>query len=224
MILHIQNLIDTATLSVIRDKLTAETFADGRESAGWAAKEVKQNQQLRAPHPLIDFVLGRLQKHEVLQQAARPAEFVNTMINRYQPGQSYGTHMDDALMTKRSGDSARPIRTDISFTLGLTPLADYEGGELVIEDSSGERSWRLDEGELLLYPSHFLHRVNAVTSGTRHAMVGWIESMLPDVQEREICFDLFQALQHEFQTHGKSVQFDRLSKSYNNLLRRWAKR
>ncbi|MFC0445079.1 Fe2+-dependent dioxygenase [Pseudidiomarina halophila] len=224
MILHIQNVIDPATLSVILDKLTAETFADGRESAGWAAKEVKKNQQLRAPHPLIELALARLKKHELVQQAARPAQFVNTMINRYERGQSYGSHMDDALMIKRDERGESYVRTDISFTLGLTGLSDYEGGELVIEDSSGERAWRLDAGDLLLYPSHFLHRVNPVTAGARVAMVGWIESLLPEAQQREICFELFQALQHEFKTQGKSAQFDVLSKTYNNLLRRWVKR
>ncbi|CAB0150217.1 PKHD-type hydroxylase [Pseudidiomarina piscicola] len=224
MILHIKQVIDTGTLSVIQDKLGSASFANGRESAGWAAQGVKDNEQLRAPHPLIELLLKRLQQHEMVQQAARPLQFVNTMINRYQPGQSYGTHMDDALMFARDSGVAISTRTDLSFTLGLTPLADYEGGELVIEDSSGERSWRIDAGDLLLYPSSFLHRVNPVSAGTRTAMVGWIESLLREPQQREICFDLFQSLQYEFNAHGKTSQFDQLSKTYNNLLRRWAKR
>ncbi|RUO62151.1 Fe2+-dependent dioxygenase [Pseudidiomarina insulisalsae] len=216
MILHIEQVIDPGTLSVIREKLAQESFSDGTESAGWAARQVKNNQQLRAPHPLIELLQKRLAGHEVVKLAARPAQFVNVMINRYDIDQSYGTHMDDALMGQ--------VRTDMSFTLGLTPLSDYEGGELVIEDSSGERSWRLDAGDVLLYPTQFLHRVNAVTAGSRVAMVGWIESLLREPQQREICFDLYQAMRSEFDKHGKSANFDLLSKTYNNLLRRWSKR
>lgn len=216
MILHIENVIDRGTLSVIRDKLTQEQFTSGAESAGWAAKQVKNNQQIRAPHPLIELLHKRLEQHELFKVAARPAHFVNVMINRYDQGQAYGTHMDDALMGT--------TRTDMSFTLGLTPLSDYEGGELVIEDSSGERAWRLEQGDVLLYPTQFLHRVNPVSKGSRIAMVGWIESLLREPQQREICFELYTAMRHEFEQQGKSAQFDVLSKTYNNLLRRWAKR
>lgn len=216
MILHIENVIDRGTLSVIRDKLAQEQFTSGLESAGRAAKQVKNNQQIRAPHPLIELLHKRLEQHELVKVAARPQQFVNVMLNRYDAGQAYGTHMDDALMGG--------TRTDMSFTLGLTPLAEYEGGELVIEDSSGERAWRLNEGDVLLYPTQFLHRVNAVTRGSRIAMVGWIESLLREPQQREMSFDLYTAMRHEFEQHGKSEQFDRLSKTYNNLLRRWAKR
>ncbi|KFZ29976.1 nuclease PIN [Pseudidiomarina atlantica] len=216
MILHIQQVIDPGTLSAIADKLAAVNFADGRESAGWAAKQVKNNQQLRAPHPVIELLLNRVKQHSLVQQAARPAQFVNTMINRYDVGQCYGTHMDDALMGQ--------VRTDLSFTLSLTDTQAYDGGELVIEDATGERSWRLAAGDMLLYPTQYLHRVEAVTKGSRIALVGWIESLLREPQQREICFDLQQAMQHEFATHGKSAQFDVLSKTYNNLLRRWVKR
>lgn len=216
MILHIENVIDRGTLSVIRDKLAQAQFTSGLESAGWAAKQVKNNQQIRAPHPLIELLHKRLEQHELFKVAARPADFVNVMINRYDQGQAYGTHMDDALMGN--------TRTDLSFTLGLTPLNEYEGGELVIEDSSGERAWRLEQGDVLLYPTQFLHRVNAVTKGSRIALVGWVESLLREPQQREICFDLYTAMRQEFEQHGKSAQFDLLSKTYNNLLRRWAKR
>ncbi|WP_258806653.1 Fe2+-dependent dioxygenase [Pseudidiomarina sp. CB1] len=216
MILHIENVIDRGTLSVIRDKLAKAQFTSGLESAGWAAKQVKNNQQIRAPHPLIDLLHKRLEQHELVKVAARPAKFVNVMINRYDQEQAYGTHMDDALM----GDT----RTDLSFTLGITPLSDYEGGELVIEDSSGERSWRLEQGDVLLYPTQFLHRVNPVSKGSRIAMVGWIESALREPQQREMCLDLYTAMRQEFEQHGKTAQFDLLSKTYNNLLRRWAKR
>lgn len=216
MILHIENVIDRGTLSVIRDKLAQEQFTSGLESAGWAAKQVKNNQQIRAPHPLIELLQKRLEQHELIKVVARPQNFVNVMLNRYDEGQAYGTHMDDALMGG--------TRTDLSFTLGLTPLDQYEGGELVIEDSSGERAWRLGEGDVVLYPTQFLHRVNAVTSGSRIALVGWIESLLREPQQREVSFDLYTAMRHEFEQHGKTAQFDRISKTYNNLLRRWAKR
>lgn len=217
MILHIQNAIDAGTLDAILESLQKELFSSGQETAGRAAKVVKNNRQLRLqgdkPAPL-KLLLQNLQKHPLLNNAAFPRQFVNVMVNQYQTGMEYGLHVDDALMGH--------VRTDISFTLGLSEIDSFEGGELVLEDTTGERSWKLDQGDLLIYPSHYLHRVNAVSKGERLAMVGWIQSHVRDSGQREILFDLKCALSDEFEQHGKTEQYDRLSKSYNNLLRRWA--
>jgi len=163
-------------------------------TAGWAAKDVKNNQQLagKKSQAATEVLLDRLQQNSLVQSVMRPKQVARVSINRYQPGDYYGTHMDDSLMNG--------VRTDISFTLGLSPLSDFEGGELVIEDTSGERSWRLGQGDILMYPSHYLHRVN---SG-------------------ELLFDLEQSLKAEFDANGKSENFDRLTKIFHNLLREWA--
>jgi PKHD-type hydroxylase len=217
MILHIQNAIETGTLSAITESLQAELFTDGQETAGRAAKVVKNNRQLRLqgdkPAGLL-MLLNQLKKNPVFNSATFSKQFVNVMVNQYQENMEYGLHVDDALMGH--------VRTDISFTLGLSPIDSFEGGELVIEDTTGERSWKLGKGDVLVYPSHYLHRVNAIRTGERLAMVGWIQSHVRSAEQRELLFDLKCSMSEEFEQRGKTQQYDRLSKSYNNLLRRWA--
>lgn len=216
MILHLQQVIDSDTIDAVKQKLAPQTFSAGTLTAGWAAKPLKNNQQLektKAADAVIQLLLKRLRAAPGVESALRPKQFARVMINRYTKGEFYGLHMDDALM---SG-----TRTDISFTLGLTALTDYQGGELTIDDSSGQRSWRLDAGDLLIYPSHYLHQVEPVTAGERLAMVGWVQSFIRDPQQREILFELQTAVSTEHQTNGHSEQFFRLTKSYQNLLRRW---
>ncbi|WP_223670184.1 Fe2+-dependent dioxygenase [Kangiella shandongensis] len=217
MILHLENAIDSGTLGALIEAIQNEDFTDGVETAGRAAQAVKLNRQLRlqgGQPTALRLLLEHLQQNPLLNSAALPKTFTNVMVNQYQTGMEYGLHMDDALMGH--------ARTDISFTLGLTDVEQFEGGELVLEDTTGERSWKLGRGELLLYPSHYLHRVNPVRNGERLAMVGWIQSHIRDSQQREILFDLKCSMSEEFEQRGKTGQYDRLSKSYNNLLRRWA--
>jgi PKHD-type hydroxylase len=128
----------------------------------------------------------------------------------------YGTHVDEALINNQ--------RTDISFTLFLSENTQYQGGELVLEDSSGERSWKLDAGDLLVYPSTYLHRVNEVNDGERLVIVGWLTSRVREPNQREILFDMEQSLREEFNLNGKTEQYDRLSRVRNNLLRQWLDR
>ena len=135
------------------------------------------------------------------------------LINRYTSTMSYGSHVDDSLMQGQ--------RTDLSFTLGLTPLSNYQGGELVLEDTSGERVWKLGAGELLLYPSSYLHRVEPVVAGTRLAAVGWVRSFIRHPYQREMLFDLDTAMREEFDSRGKTAQFDRISRTRTNLQRLW---
>src|SRR5690606_2195650 len=126
---------------------------------------------------------------------------------------SYGTHVDEALIDGQ--------RTDISFTLFLSSVESYQGGELVLEDSAGERAWKLDAGDVLLYPATFLHRVNEVTEGERLVVVGWITSRISAADRRELMFELEQSLREEFTSRGKTAQYDRLARLRNNLLREW---
>jgi PKHD-type hydroxylase len=148
------------------------------------------------------------------ERAARPKAIVRLLISRYEPGMAYGTHVDDALMGG--------MRTDLSFTLFLCEPESYEGGALVMDDAYGEREVRLPAGELILYASTALHRVEPVTSGVRLAAVGWVRSFVRDSSRREVLFDLETALRGVHETAGKTPLFDLLAKTRTNLLRMWA--
>jgi PKHD-type hydroxylase len=136
------------------------------------------------------------------------------ILSRYRTGQTYGLHVDDALM--------QGLRTDLSFTLFLSDPETYDGGALIIEDAFEARAIKPAAGDLFLYPATTLHRVEPVTSGQRLAVVGWVQSLVRDPGQRDILFDVDQAVEYTFTTEGKSPQFDRLSKTRSNLLRLWA--
>ena len=165
---------------------------------------------------ILKLVEQRLLANDLFVQSTYPQQFVRLLISRYQSGMRYGTHVDEALINNQ--------RTDISFTLFLSDQTQYQGGELVLEDSSGERSWKLDAGDLLLYPSTYLHRVNEVNDGERLVIVGWVTSRIRNPNRREILFDMEQSLRQEFNQNGKTEQYDRLSRVRNNLLRQWLDR
>jgi PKHD-type hydroxylase len=217
MLLRIGGILSAHELGAIIRALEQAGFDDGRRTAGWHAREVKRNEQA-APSPAVDAALAKVREallaHEVFMAAARPKSFVKLLASRYAPGMAYGTHVDDALMEGQ--------RTDLSFTLFLSDPASYDGGALVIDDAFENRSIRLDAGELILYPSGALHRVEPVTRGTRLAIVGWLRSYLRDPEQREILFDVELALREVFERDGKSGLFDRLVKTRTNLMRLWA--
>lgn len=213
----IDDLFAAEELAAIQDVLADPAlYEDGRLTAGWHARAVKQNLQARAG-ALADGVLAKIEaalmKHEVFVAAVRPKRLVKLLISRYGSGMTYGTHVDDALMDGQ--------RTDISFTLFLSDPRSYEGGELVIEDGYQERRVKLEAGQLILYPSTSLHRVEGVTDGIRMATVGWARSYIRQSEQREILFDLETSLRQVHEVEGKSPLFDRLVKTRTNLLRFW---
>lgn len=217
MILYLQQALDVATLEAVCERLTAQAFDDGVGTAGYAARSVKQNEQAREDKTcaaILKLIESRLRTNALFVSAAQPKSFPRLLINRYGPGMQYGTHMDDGIM---NGE-----RTDLSFTLGLTPASEYEGGELVLEDSSGDRSWKVEAGDLLLYPTQYLHRVAPVLAGERLAAVGWVRSYIRYDHQREVLLDLETAQRTEFDANGKTDQFDRISRSRNVLFRLWA--
>lgn len=213
MILHLAQCLSAVDLEVIHEAIHTTPFYDGKGTAGRAAREVKHNQQAddAAVSGVLRLIEQRLWDQDLFKLAARPQQFVRLMLSRYQPGMAYGTHVDEALINDQ--------RTDISFTVFLSSSDSYQGGELVLEDSSGERSWKLEAGDVLLYPATYLHRVNTVEKGERLVVVGWLTSRLRDAGQRELLFDLELALREEFNVRGKTAQYDRLSKVRNNLLR-----
>lgn len=217
MYLVIGDLLDKHALGAVQEACAEMPFADGRTTAGRYAREVKANDQA-VDSPELQAVLTRvgdaLMSHPLFVTAARPRRLVRMLLSRYRTGQTYGSHVDDALM----GGG----RTDLSFTLFLSDPDSYDGGALIVQDTLEERAIKLAAGDLILYPSNTLHRVEPVTSGTRLAIVGWATSWIRSPEQREILFDLEHCLTDLHATEGKTARFHRLAKSRTNLLRMWA--
>jgi PKHD-type hydroxylase len=214
----IADVVDAAEIDAARDVLRGTEFVDGRATAGWHAKLVKNNLQAssidKAVVQLRASLAAKIAANPLFRLVARPKSLSPLILSRYEPGMAYGSHVDDALMNG--------VRTDVSFTLFLSDLDTYDGGALVIETSGGEEDVRLPAGSLVAYPSTTLHRVAEVTRGARLAAVGWARSFVRDPAKRQLLFDLDTARQSLFQRHGKTAEFDLLSKTSANLLRMWA--
>lgn len=218
MILYIHNVIDRAHLQAIFEKVQAdpEAFGEGRKTAGWHAKAVKNNEQAQgaAAQAISDMIAKTLLAHPVFRAAAMPKQFVKILLSRYRPGMAYGTHVDDALMGG--------VRTDLSFTLFLADPASYEGGALIVEGNDGDTDVKLPAGSLVLYPATSLHRVDPVTRGERLAVAGWVRSYIRSHEDREILFDLENTIVALRETKVNRAIMDRLFKVRANLIRKWA--
>lgn len=218
MQIAVANVLSASDLETVRAALCRARFVDGRATAGFAARTVKNNTQAegsdRSLETVRKLVSERILAHGVFRLAVRPKALTPVMFSRYEPGMNYGSHVDDALM--------HGLRTDVSFTLFLSDPQSYEGGELVIESAGGEDAIKLAAGSLIAYPTTTLHRVNEVTRGQRLAAVGWARSFIRDSARRELLFDLDTARRQMFARDGKSGEFDLVSKSLANLLRMWA--
>jgi len=212
----IGNVLSPDELALVRETLARATFEDGRDTAGFAARLVKNNRQAtddRKIETVRKLVEERILGNEVFALAVRPKALTSLMFSRYEVGMQYGSHVDDALM--------QGMRTDVSFTLFLSAPASYDGGELVIESTSGEDTVKLDAGGIVAYPSTTLHHVAPITRGERLAAVGWARSFVRDGAHREMLFDLDTARRQMFAREGKSAEYDLVSKSLANLLRMW---
>jgi PKHD-type hydroxylase len=222
MIFVMPDVLTADELATIGASLDRAAFDDGKLTAGWHAQSVKQNLQLATTDPigpeLQATIAAALERHRLFQSAVRPKVVRPVLINRYDAGMFYGYHTDNALM--RCGLDW--LRSDVSMTLFLNSPEDYVGGELVIETSLGEECFKLAAGSAIVYPSGTLHAVREVTQGVRFAAVTWIQSWVRDPAQREILFDLDTARQVMFAQHGKTAEFDLISKSLSNLLRQWA--
>ncbi len=218
MRLAIANVLTEQEVSELRRNLEDVRFLDGRATAGFAAREVKQNRQADAldhkTKALREQVAEKISANELFRLAARPKSLTSVMFSKYEPGMRYGNHIDDALMGG--------TRADVSFTLFLCEPSSYEGGELVTDSAAGEDAIKLEAGSMIVYPATSLHRVNEVTRGERLAAVGWARSFIRDEAKRELLFDLDTARKRLFAREGKGEDYDLLSKSSANLLRMWA--
>lgn len=216
MLLVIDQVIDRTAAGVLCDAAGQLAFEDGAKTAGRFARVVKANDQAAAT-PARKSILAEVERalaaNSVFRSAARPRALTPLILSRYRTGQTYGLHVDDAVMGG--------LRTDLSFTLFLADPQSYDGGALVIEDQFESRAIKLGAGDLILYPSTTLHRVDPVTRGERLAVVGWVQSQIRRADQREILFDLDQSIETIHATDGKSPVFDLLVKTRSNLLRQW---
>ena len=224
MLLQIPDVISAEQVAQARQMLEASQWVDGRVTAGHQSARAKHNLQLPEEHPVArqlgDMILGALQRNSLFIAAALPLRVFPPLFNKYEAGQSFGNHVDNAIR-QVAGTGVR-IRTDLSATLFLADPDEYDGGELLVEDTYGVHSVKLPAGHLVLYPSSSLHNVRAVTRGARIASFFWIQSMLRDDAERTLLFDLDTAIQRltvDVPDHPAVLQ---LTGVYHNLLRRWA--
>jgi len=222
LIICIGDVLGAADAARIARELGEVSFRDGRETAGWHARTVKQNQQAPGRDERVQRlraeVDGAVAASVLFQMAARPRQIMPARFSRYSDAMAYGNHVDDAVLAGPEG----PMRTDVSFTLFLSDPADYDGGELIIETTAGEQSYKLEAGSMIVYPASTLHRVAPVTRGERLGAIGWVQSQVRDPAQREILFDLDTTRRRIFERDGKTEDFDAATKSLSNLLRMWA--
>jgi len=224
VITPIPNVLNAEQLAHTRQLLDQTDWIDGRVTAGHQSSRVKDNMQLPEDSPtarqLGEMILEALGHNPPFITSALPLRVFPPLFNRYQGGQSFGTHVDNAIRLV-TGTPHR-IRTDLSATLFLSAPEEYDGGELIVEDVYGTHSVKLPAGHMILYPSTSLHQVRPVTRGARIASFFWIQSMVRDDGKRTLLFDLdlgIQRLNRENPEHPVAVQ---LTGVYHNLLRRWA--
>lgn len=223
MLITIAHVLDKEALERARELSKVLRWADGAETAGATAREVKRNFQAdlssRSGAQLRDLLSAAIQSHPVLQAAAQPSRYSKLIVSKTEVGGSYGLHIDNAFMPH--GEDK--MRTDLSFTLFLSDPTDYEGGELQIEHAGQSIQAKPEAGDLVLYPSTSLHQVTPVSSGTRLACIGWIESRIKRAEDRELLFDMTN-LKSELAKHYPAQSPEMLvsTKILSNLIRRFS--
>jgi PKHD-type hydroxylase len=224
MLLQVPQVLNADEVRNARELLDAAEWIDGRVTAGHQSAMAKDNEQVPEQHPAArevgQTIIAALARNPLFRAAAIPLHVYPPLFNRYAGGQSFGSHVDNAV--RRVTGTANQIRTDVSATLFLCEPDEYDGGELIVEDTYGVQSVKLAAGSMVLYPATSLHHVRPVTRGARLASFFWIQSMVRDDGQRTLLFDLDLAIQRlagEAPEHPSVLQ---LTGVYHNLLRRWA--
>ena len=224
MLLTIAKALTATQVAQCRQALLEADWVDGRVTAGHLSMSVKNNEQISEEHP-VARQLGRrildvLEQNPLFMSGDLPAKIVPPLFNRYAAGQSYGAHIDGSVRPVTG--SPQRVRTDLAATLFLSEVDEYDGGELVIEDTFGPQRIRLPAGDLVLYPAGSVHHVAPVTRGARIASFFWIQSMVRGDHRRRMLFDLdvnIQRLRRDIPQHGAVLELTAL---YHNLMREWA--
>jgi PKHD-type hydroxylase len=224
MLIQVPNVLTVEQVANARRLLNQAEWVDGRVTAGHQSAQAKDNVQIPEGHPAAREVgatiLSALGQNPLFITAALPLHVFPPLFNRYSGGQSFGSHVDNSIRTV-PGTSHR-IRTDLSATLFLSAPDEYDGGELMIEDTYGVHSVKLNAGSLVLYPSTSLHHVKPVTRGARVSSFFWLQSMVRDDGDRTLLFDLDAAIRNLNQSQPGHPAAVSLTGVYHNLLRKWA--
>jgi len=224
MLLTIDDLLQGDEVALVRALLSRAEWSSGALTAGTQAVTVKNNQQIAEDAPLLPelrrIVLAALNRSPLFFTAALPHRIVPPCFNRYADGADrYGAHIDNSMRALPDGSGY--VRADVSATLFLSDPAEYDGGELVIEDTYGRHEVKLPAGSLVIYPSSSVHQVQPVTRGERIGCFMFIQSLVRDAEQRRLLFDLDMELLTLRQQLGETPSMVRLTGVYHNLLRRW---
>jgi PKHD-type hydroxylase len=225
MLVCIPNVLDAGQLVSVRERLDrANSWVDGRVTAGYQGAPVKFNQQIdeRSDVALAcqRIVVSALERHPVFISAVLPNVLYPPMFNRYSEGMKFGAHVDGSV--RISPHDGRKLRTDVSATLFLTNPYEYDGGELQIEDTYGQHSVKLGAGDMVVYPATSLHQVAPITRGTRTACFFWVQSLIRDDNRRTLLYQMDTAIQRLNQTDADEVARRTLIGCYHNLIREWS--
>jgi len=221
MLLHVPQVLTPDELATVRARLAAAAWADGRVTAGHQSARVKANLQLAEngaeSRELGALVLKALERSALFMSAALPAFVYPPLFNKYEAGMNFGAHVDNAI--RLVPGTQRRLRTDVSATLFLSAPDEYDGGELIVNDTYGTHSAKLPAGDMILYPATSLHRVAPVTRGARVASFFWIQSLVKEDAERAMLFDLDRSIVELGAPDSPAAL--RLTALYHNLIRKW---
>lgn len=224
MTLAIPDVLNPAQVAEARKSLEAAEWVDGKGTAGHQAAQAKDNRQLPADHPagkkVGEMIVAALGRNPLFLSAALPLRILPPMFNRYSGGQRFGTHVDGAI--RQVPGTPHRIRTDLSATLFLAGPEEYDGGELVVQDTYGTKTVKLPAGHMVLYPATSLHHVTPVTRGARLCSFFWIQSLVRDDGRRSLLFDLDLAIQRLNADRPDDPSAVPFAGVYHNLLRQWA--
>tara|TARA_Y100001978_G_scaffold182318_1_gene179107 strand:- start:317 stop:982 length:666 start_codon:yes stop_codon:yes gene_type:complete len=204
-------------IKILKSNISSENsdWEDGKKTAGSLASKVKNNLQLNRNSEIsrnnAGFIIKKLLTNKLIKSFALPKRIHGVMFTKSSKGMKYGRHVDNAYMS--SG------RADLSFSIFLNKKNSYGGGELVVENINAENKFKLNAGEIIIYPSTYLHSVKEITNGERLVCVGWIESYVKSIEEREYLFDIDAGAKGILAKYGRSDELDLIFKSYSNLLR-----
>lgn len=225
MLIQIPELLSPQALQQCHGLLANADWVDGRVTAGTQSAQVKNNWQLpeqsRECQALRPIIAEALNQNALFLSAALPKRIFPPLFNRYEGAHNtFGNHIDNAI--RACPVTGQRIRTDLSATVFLSDPDSYDGGELVIEDTYGQHAVKLAAGDMLLYPSSSLHRVEAVTKGARIAAFFWLESLVRETERRRLLFDMDMAILELRNSQGDTAPAVSLTGCYHNLLRMWA--
>jgi PKHD-type hydroxylase len=224
VLLQIPQVLTAEQVAQFRARMESATWVDGNATSGHQSAQAKYNEQLAEDSPIArelgDAIVAALGRSQLFFSAALPKRVFPPLFNRYQGGMEFGNHVDGAVRVH--APTGVRIRTDISATLFLAPPEEYDGGELLVEDTYGVQRVKLPAGDMVLYPATSLHRVTAVTRGARIASFFWIQSMVRDDAQRSLLFDLDMAIMRLSQAGKGHPSLVSLTGCYHNLLRMWA--